>query len=62
METLFGEGGEIMTAVLIKASGRAMPALQIGGFSRWGRALVEDVDHNPLLATFVLSGNPFENL
>lgn len=47
---------------LVKASGRAMLALRIGGFSRYSRALVEDVDHNPLLVVFVLSGNPSENL
>lgn len=34
----------------------------IGGSSRYGGALVGEVDHNPLLVTYVLFGDPFKSL
>lgn len=39
-----------------------MPAPHVGDSSRYSIAFAGDVDYNPLLATFVLSGNPLESL
>lgn len=51
-----------MTASVMMAPGKSNADPTSICSSRSGRALAGDVGHNPLLATFVLSGNPLENL